>query len=397
MVENARGSRAADPRLCICFVALNSYNVLSGRADINHIGGSEVQQVRIASWLAEKGHRVSFITLDHGQPDGIDIRGIKVYKAYSKPDGIRGLRFMHPRWSGLWAAMARANADIYYHRCAEAETGQVALWCRLHGRKFVFASAHDSNCDPQSFAAGRSWVERSLYRVGIRLADAVTAQTETQRDLFRRNMGVETRLVRNCGPDVSERPEGDISAIWRHLPVRVLWIGRISTEKRLEWLLDAAEQCPDIVFEVVGTANMDSPYSSSLVERARGIPNVKLRGWVPHAEMSDYYRQCRILCCTSASEGFPNTFLEAWGHGMPVISTFDPDGVVRANGLGHVVRSVGEIVTCLQAVIQSPEEWLGMSTAARRFYLAHYTPAVCLPVLERLLRAVAGEGQNTRE
>ena len=34
--------------------------------------------------------------------------------------------------------MNRANADVYYHNCCEAETGEVALWCKSHRKKFVF-------------------------------------------------------------------------------------------------------------------------------------------------------------------------------------------------------------------------------------------------------------------
>ena len=119
------GYRQRNPKPSICFVALNAYNVLSSRKDIKHTGGAEVQQMQIASWLMNQGYSVSFVTLDHGQPDDVDIDGTRVFKAYAREDGIRGLRFIYPRWSGLWAAMARADADVYYQRGPECETGQV--------------------------------------------------------------------------------------------------------------------------------------------------------------------------------------------------------------------------------------------------------------------------------
>jgi hypothetical protein len=79
---------------------------------------------------------VSFVTLDYGQPDGIQHHGITVYKAYAPDSGLPVLRFVHPRWTGLWAAMARADADVYYTRCAGYEVGQATLWCRRHRRRF---------------------------------------------------------------------------------------------------------------------------------------------------------------------------------------------------------------------------------------------------------------------
>lgn len=365
-------------------MALNAYSVLSGRKDVNHTGGAEVQQLQMASWLVRRGYSVSFVTLDHGQPDGVDLGGIRVFKAYAKDAGIRGLRFIHPRWSGLWGAIARANADVYYQRTAEYETGQVALWCRLHRRKFIFAAASDSDCESSLYAL-TSWREKAMYRLGLRLADGVTAQTVTQQRMLRANMGISACVIRNCGsdPDVSSSPatQAPTDANTNH----ILWVGRISETKRPEWLLDVAERCPDMMFDVVGAANMECDYASSLIARATTIPNVRMHGRVPHPEMLGYYRRCNVLCCTSAYEGFPNTFLEAWSLGIPVVSTFDPDGVIAANGLGWVAQSVDELVTCLNRVHRSPEIRTEASRAARQYYVANHAPDMCLPALEQLL------------
>ncbi len=378
----------------ICFVALNAYNVLSGREDIQHTGGAEVQQLQIASWLVRQGYGVSFVTLDHDQADGIEKRGIRVHKAYAKEDGIPGLRFLYPRWSGLWKAMARADADVYYQRGPECETGQVALWCYLHRRKFIFAAANALSCDPQLMQQ-EPWRERAFYRLGVRLADAVTAQTKTQQEQFRRNMGLETELIRNCGQPSSTSALRERSLGNHTESMRVLWVGRINQVKRFEWLLDVAERCPNTIFEVVGAPGSSSSYASSLIARANGTPNVSMHGYVPHGGMDKYYRRCHVLCCTSPYEGFPNTFLEAWVLGMPVVSTFDPDGVVAGNGLGWVAQDVDEIVTCLGRVAKSPELWFRASNAAREYYLRNHTPEVSLPLFERLLLRVTECEKNS--
>ncbi len=373
----------------ICFVALNAYNVLSGREDLRHTGGAEVQQLQIASWLVRQDYCVSFITHDHGQTDGVNKHGITVHKAYAKEDGIPGLRFLHPRWSGLWAALARADADVYYQRGPEYETGQVALWCRLHRRKFVFAAANALSCDPQLLRQ-EPWRERAFYRIGLRLANAVTAQTTTQQELFRRNMGVQTELIRNCGQRSSTSDLCEESLSSHTEPMRVLWVGRINQVKRFEWLLDVAERCPNMSFEVVGASGNTSDCAASLIIRADTVSNVQMHGYVPYAEMGEHYRRCHILCCTSPYEGFPNTFLEAWARGIPVVSTFDPDSIIAKHGLGCVAQDVSGLVACLRQIIESRERWLAASVAARQYYLANHTPEACLPVFERLLLRVAG-------
>jgi len=160
----------------VCFVAPNAYSALSEREDVAHAGGAERQQVLLAEELVRRGHRVSFVVLDHGQPDGEENRGIRAFKCYGVEGGIRGLRFFHPRLTGLWNAMARADSDVYYQRGAGSETGLVAHWCRRWARGFIFAVANETTCMHVSpFLTKRS--DRFLFRYGLRRADAVIAQS----------------------------------------------------------------------------------------------------------------------------------------------------------------------------------------------------------------------------
>jgi len=382
-----RSERTGRPS--ICFVALNAYDALSGRKNIAQMGGAEVQQTRIGRWLVRRGYSVSFVTLDYGQPDGADIDGMKVYKAYKENTGIRSLRFIHPRWTGLWSAMARANAEVYYQRCAGDETGQVALWCYLHRRTFIFAAASDPDCEPSSCAL-KSWREKTLYRLGLKLANAVTVQTINQQQRMRQKMGIDTVVVRNCGWNIATHSSCVQPLSVGTSKIHVLWLGRISGEKRLELLLEAAAKCPEISFDVVGAPNTMCAYASRVMKCAAAIPNVKMHGQVPHDEIGAYYQRCQVLCCTSAYEGFPNTFLEAWSLGIPVVSTCDPDNVIRDNGLGAVVTDADDIVSSLRKLLQSRDAWSAASRAARRYYQEHHSPEVCLPVFEQVFLEVAG-------
>ena len=117
----------------LCFVAHNAYGAVAGGAS-GMIGGIERQQSLMAKWLAKRGHRVSMITWDEGQEDGVEIDGVRVFKVCRRDSGTPGLRFFWPRWTSLCAAMSRADADVYYQNCGEYVTGQVAMWCRRNHR-----------------------------------------------------------------------------------------------------------------------------------------------------------------------------------------------------------------------------------------------------------------------
>jgi glycosyltransferase involved in cell wall biosynthesis len=381
----------------VCFVAPKAYTALSGRDDVAHVGGAERQQVLLAEELARRGHRVSFIVLDHGQPDGEEIRpGIQAFTCYRLDRGLRGVRFFHPRLSGLWCAMTRANADVYYQRGAEAETGFVGHWCRRHARAFVFAVAHDTNCVARSPLMTRR-SERLLFRYGLRRANAVIAQTSRQQAVLMADLGVASAMIPNCiadGWDAAVTSASDQRA-WEAPPI--LWVGRLSEEKRPDWMISLARDLPACRFEIVGQCNSDSAFGQRMAREMASLPNVRWLGYVPHRGMQELYRNARVLVCTSESEGFPNVFLEAWSCGKGVLSTVDPDGVIARFGMGAVVTKYEEMKGRLTTLREEHEFWDMAGARGRDYLQGHHGVRAAVDALgEVIVAAVARSRGNGR-
>ena len=355
----------------ICFVALHAYPVLSGRKDIAHIGGAEVQQMLIARGLLQRGYRISFVTEDHGQADGGEYDGLRVFKAYRPGAGVHGIRFLHPILTGLWRAMGRANADIYYNRMSEMTAGAVAAFCQWRRRQFLFATAHVWDCIP-SLPTCKTRRERLMYRYGLRHADRVVSQTGEQQRRLRENFRIDSTIIHNCGRDygcLPHRGGAPGSEPGNHL----LWIGRFAPEKELDRLLDVARACPEFQFDVVGESDGSLPNVGELVAQARAMPNVHLHGRIPYSEMRRFYAQAAGLICTAREEGFPNTFLEAWSYGLPVFSVFDPDGMVGRHGLGIAADDTTGLIMGIRTLLGDPEAWRRACHNARRHFLEHHT------------------------
>jgi len=392
MLSVTRGTRSlsqcsvADDKPSICFVALDNFAALVDDPVYGHIGGAEIQQVLIGRNLAKRGYRVSFITLDHGQDHEMEIDGMRIIKAYDPDVGIRILRFLHPRLTSLWRAMRRADADIYYQRTWDSVTGIVAAFCRRRHKKFVFAVAHDYDCltDPPDYRARHA---RALYHYGLRRANLVIAQTMTQQRLLRENFGVDSTVIPNCAPDYGDCPGGARVPV-PTLPSRLLWVAAFKPAKRLELLLDVAGQLSDLQFDVVGDGDGESEYVKCLLSRAASMSNVHLHGKVPHALVHQFYRQAAGLVCTSHAEGFPNVFLEAWAHGLPVVSTFDPDNLIINNGIGIVARDAEGLAQGICALLSDVSRSRRMSEAARQYYLKNHTVDAVMPRYEKIFREI---------
>jgi glycosyltransferase involved in cell wall biosynthesis len=356
-------------------------------ASSGHIGGVEKQTSLMARWLARRGHRVSLITWDEGQPDGVEIDGVRVFKLCRRDDGIPGLRFLHPRWTSLNRALSRADADVYYQNCGEYVTGQVALWCRRHARPFIFSAAHDHDCI-RSLPFLRTFRERTLYRYGLRQAAELIVQTRAQQRTVREDFGRDAIVIPMPCPGPTEdcfipsqRPDPSAA--------RILWVGRLTEEKRPDRFLDLAETCPDLSFDLVGPAG-DDVYVQRILERARKIPNLAIHGAKSPVELATFFRRAACLCCTSQSEGFPNTFLEAWSHGRPVITTFDPDHLIAEQGLGAAESDVNGLVHAIRALLLTPGRWQTASTSARRYYLENHAIDRVMPLFEKAFLSVIG-------
>jgi glycosyltransferase involved in cell wall biosynthesis len=210
--------------------------------------------------------------------------------------------------------------------------------------------------------------ERWLYRAGLRLADRVVAQTREQQRLLRDEFGISADWLPSCGDDpfaggVSE------NAFARSGNPTVLWAGRFAPIKRLEFIGQVARQLPDVEFRVAGAGGTDA-YSSDWIRQAVTVKNIRLLGPVAAQAMPDLYRQAFLFLCTSSSEGFPNTFLEAWAHGVPTVSTVDPDGVIEEQRLGAVSESVDGVVAGIRRLLSSERARRECGMQARRYFVA---------------------------
>lgn len=352
------------PRIAI--IAHNAYGALTGGP--GHIGGAERQTSLMAKWFAAAGHETSLICWGARELDGQRVSGVTVRTLGEAKSGLPGLRFLHPRLTGLHAAMRRADAEVYYHNAAESGTGLAGAWCRRHGKKFVYSAAAELACDIRLPLMTKSY-ERMFYRYGVRHAHLRIVQTGAQQKLLQQGWGLSSVVL----PMPCPGPEADFQPPAPPQPARVIWVGRVDDNKRLDWFLDIAAKLPSATFEIAAAGNgfFDSTYQQ-LQQRAEAMPNVRWHGAVPREQMPEFYRGATALCCTSRHEGFPNIFIEAWSHGVPVVTTFDPDHTATRLCIGAQAGDADGLTAALAAYCSDTDRWREASYRAREYYVKNH-------------------------
>lgn len=101
-----------------------------------------------------------------------------------------------------------------------------------------------------------------------------------------------------------------------------LYLGRISEEKGIEYLLDAAVRYPQLQLMITGELNTD--YALEMVERAKNLnllSRVKFTGFVSGEEKNKLINNSACVVCPSTwFENMPNAVLEGFAHGKPVVA-----------------------------------------------------------------------------
>lgn len=331
----------------LCFVAPAAWPVLSGDRSIKTVGGSEVQQCFLARAFVKRGYRVSMICMDYGQPEGVEIDGVRVLKAHTPRGGFPVFRFVYPRFTSIWAAMKRADADIYYQRSGAVHTGYVAAFCRKHDRKFIYAAASDVDFDPKCPAI-RYRRDKAIYMWGLRHAHLIVAQNPAQIDRCRKVYGLEPVMVRSCYvPPASSRvdPHG-----------YVLWVSTLRKLKKPEVFIEIARRLPRHRFRMVGGAD-DHEYFNVVRDLAERVSNLEFAGFVPHADIEREFDRARLFVNTSEFEGFPNTFLQAWARGIPTVSFVDTGSSVNGHAVVNRITTLDEMASVVQVFMEDNVAW----------------------------------------
>ena len=352
----------------IGFLAPTVYRYIQGQG----YGGSELQVLQLSRILVRAGYKVTILTNDYGQADEEFFENIHVVKAplrflggsnwYFLPDTMRFIKKVK-KLKLDWCILKNPQAALF----------QMAL-ARFFCRNMKICKYISSDLDCQR---GKN-LPYLLYRFGLKKSDKIIFQTRTQQLSAAKNLHITGDIL----PNVFIPPTGKADT-----PVKdtdVLWVGAFNDWKLPDRLLEIAGQLPQYQFTVISKP-IDGAHRD-LENNLRRLPNVNFVGTVPFEETQKYFNRAKLYLCTSAVEGFPNTFLQAWFAQIPVVSvSFPCDGILERDNSGKLSGSIEQTVKDIAELLENADLRRQMGENGYQYLQKNHLPEQVLKSLKKIL------------
>ena len=102
-------------------------------------------------------------------------------------------------------------------------------------------------------------------------------------------------------------------------------------------------------------------------------PNIKYLGEITFEESNKLLSKSKLFINTSFTEGFPNTFIQAWSHSTPVLSLyFDMDNILKKGNVGMLSGNFTKMVKDLFLLISDNDKLENLSKNSLKFFEQNY-------------------------
>jgi glycosyltransferase involved in cell wall biosynthesis len=343
-------------------------------------GGAERQQWMLARAMAAAGHMV---VVGARSPD-------LAPGAYRECDGVRfvgiGREHIFRAWHRFFAT---ERPDWWFWQCASHLFGFGVAIAHRSGVNVMFGTGFDRDVRVREalYHRPRWW---PVYAFGLARAERIALQHGGQRTGLPRRWNRKAFVVPNiieCSPTALAHAKR---------PPTVAWIAALRVQKRPDRLIAIAKRLPQVRFVVCGgpsTYMTPAGYSDRAIEQLRELPNVDYRGQVSPEDAVRVVSEAAVLLSTSQEEGFPQTFLEGWSFGTPVVTIgIDPDRVIQDGSLGVVCADPEAAAAAVGGLVSDVGQRERMSRNVREYVARAHSPAAAVQAFER---AVVGSVANT--
>ena len=318
-------------------------------------GGASVQWKSWIKGFLDNGHMFGLLTYK-GATEYIGKKfDFDIIECYNRKKGIKKLKVIYYQIPSLYKAIKKYNPDYIIQVSASMYTGMLMIVSKMLGIPFIHRIASDVHIDERL----NTLIDKReifLYKIGLKYSDFILVQNTYQyTKLIEKFPKKNIFIIHN--PFALETNASDI--LPRVKREYISWVGHFRYIKNLPVLVTIARKLPNINFKIAGVEypNLDDVTKEAILN-LKELKNVEFVGYIKRDEISLFLSKSIALLNTSFTEGFSNTFLEAWALGVPVVTSkkVDPDEIVYKLNLGNVADNFDQLQCSLKLIIDLDED-----------------------------------------
>ena len=351
----------------VVFWISDTDSILNGYRPKYGIGGANVQMALWANLMAERGYLVFALTR-FSRNNRTVIQGIN----YIWHPVIRYFGFVF-NYLIIIIILARLRPNIVFTRAKLRELYFINKLSGLFQFKLVHMLASDNDVIIDD-KRGVTFFQHTLSKI-----EFVIAQNFNQRFHYQKSINnIDIPVI----PNIWNRELFKVSN--RIYKYDFVWVANILENKRPFWFINLAKELPQYNFALVG-----APYNNDLFikcqKEAQSILNIEILGYKSLFEVNEIISNSKVLVCTSVVEGFPNTFLQALNEKVPLLSTVDPNEIIKNYELGNVVSNEFDLKHAAIGIIDNQENYRNLQFNIARYFESNHSPEKNLLKIENYI------------
>lgn len=343
-------------------------------------GGAEVQANYLAQELGARGYKVSYVcqTTNQSKINTVHKVGdIEVH--YLKPSGrfpwldqnkyIEPLKAIQPDY-----ILQRLSSNVSYvlGKYSSKNKCKFIWFCTddsspfkdFHLRKFTnFYSIKNLGFVKYYLFLSRAYIMDYYRNLGMTKVDICFNQNDFQKEKLEENFKISSYRMISAHP----KPNDSLSSQEKFNKKTILWCANLGEHKRPELFVQLAKVLEDRGMKCIMVGgHADKARVNTLFKNKP--KNLKTTGQLEFEESLLHFDSATILVNTSISEGFSNTYIQAWLRGVPVIVFgADPSMVIERESLGYNVKNIDEAIRKIDYLFSNFTAYSEMSTHVKTY------------------------------
>lgn len=334
-------------------------------------GGAELQIKYIANYLIANKFEVHYVFL-HNETINYNDEGIELHSIKKTPllDKIFGKISYYKK---VMEKLNKIQPDIIYHRNLSTFALAAVSFCKKNNCKSFLHLAHEKDTQIDKINLNKKILSNTIHKYGkkyiIKNINKIIGQAKYQDTLLQK------KFDRNCDliiENMHPYPEEEIDKTDK---ITILWIANFKEWKQPEKFINLAKEFENknVSFKMIGRSSKDER-TIKLINEIDSINNLSYLGERPIKEVNQLLAKSHIFINTSLSEGFPNTFIQAWMREVPVISlNVNPDDILNKEKIGFCSGEDNQLKEDLKKLIKNKELRESMGEKAKFFSYNTYS------------------------